>query len=252
MQIPVEARDKLKELLDVKYTNIVSQTTTDIGRTNLIEVDIPTEGPPIACKPYAVPLKYPEFVDHEIKQLVETGIILQSMSDWGSLILVVPKKEDCVDASTKTNTNTNKNSKFNLRLCINYRKLNSRIQTAHQIKADGSLGKVKSNYPLPTIDSILECFNGCSFFSTIDLRSGYYHIRLTKEAVEKTAFVTDKGMWIFHSLPFGINIGPSTFSYVLGKVFAPCTEFTLNYLGDIMIFSTTWQEHLQHLEELFK
>ena len=143
-----------------------------------------------------------------------------------------------------------KNSKFNLQLCIDYRKLNSWIQTACQIKAYGSLGKVISNYPLPTIDSILVCFNGCKFFSTIDLRSGYYHICLTKEAVEKTAYVTEKGKWIFHSLPFGINIGPSAFSCVLGKVLAQFTEFALNYQDDIMIFSKTWQHHLKHLEEV--
>ena len=69
------------------------------------------------------------------------------------------------------------------------------------------------------------------------------------EAAEKTAFVTDKGKWIFHSLQFGIKIGPSTFSYVLGKGLAPCTEFTLNYLDDIMIFSRTWGEHLNTLKQ---
>ena len=100
---------------------------------------------------------------------------------------------------------------FNLQLCINYRKLNSQIQTACQIKANGNLGKVISNYPFPTINSILACFNGCKFVSTIDLGSGYYHIHLTKDAAEKTVFVTDKGKWIFHSLLFGINIGPSAF-----------------------------------------
>ena len=124
-------------------------------------------------------------------------------------------------------------------MCLDYRKLNSRIQTAYQIKADGSLGKVISNYPLPTIDSILAHFNGCKFFSEIDLSSGHYHIRLMKEAAGKTSFITDKGKWIFHSLPFGINIGPSAFSYVLGKVLASCTAFALNYLDDIMIFLTT-------------
>ena len=86
----------------------------------------------------------------------------------------------------------------------------------------------------------------------IDFRSGYYHICLTKEAAEKTAFVIDMGKWIFHSLPFGINIGPSAFSYVLGKVLTQCTEFALNYLDDIMIFSKTWQDHVNHLEEVFK
>ena len=148
-------------------------------------------------------------------------------------------------------SSNNNNGKFNLKLYIDCRKLNRRIQTTHQIKVDDILGKVISNYPLPTIDSILAHFNDCKHFSTIDLRSGYYHIRLTKEAAEKTAFVTDKGKWIFHSLPFGINIGPSAFSYVLGKVLTQYTEFILNYLDDIMIFSETWQEHLEHLEEVF-
>ena len=85
-----------------------------------------------------------------------------------------------------------------------------------RLKADGSLGKVISNYLLPTIDSMLVHFNGCKLF-TIGLRSGYYHIHLKKEAAEKAGFVTDKGKWIFHSLPFGINIGPSAFSYLLGR-----------------------------------
>ena len=129
----------------------MSQRATDIGRTNLIKLDIPTEGPPIASKPCTVTPKYHKFVDHEIKQLEEAGTILQSTSDWASPILVLPKKED--------------------------------------------------------------------------LRSGYYHIRL----IEKTAFVTNKGKWIFHSPAFGINIEPLAFSYVLGKVLAQCTEFTLNY-----------------------
>ena len=163
---------------------------------------------------------------------------------------MVPKKEEHVD--TSNNPGSSKNGKVNLWLCIDYRKLNSQIQTACQIKAIGSLGKVIYNYPLPTIESILVQFNGCKFFSTVDLWYGYYHIRFTKEAVEKTALVTDKGKGIFHSLPFGINIGPSAFSYVLGRVLAQCTEFMLTYVDDIMIFLKTWQEHLKHLKEVVK
>ena len=73
----------------------------DIGRTNLIELDISTEGPPIASKPYAMPLKYHKFVDHEIKQLEEADIILRSMRNWASPILVVPKKEECAETGSK-------------------------------------------------------------------------------------------------------------------------------------------------------
>ena len=119
------------------------------------------------------------------------------------------KERRKVDANS--NASNKNNGKFNLRLCIDYRKLNSRIQTVHQIKVDGSLGTVISNYPLPTLGSILTHFNGCKFFSTIDLRSDCYHIRLTMEAAEKTAFVNDKGKWIFHSLPLVLILGPQPF-----------------------------------------
>ena len=133
--------------------------------------------------------------------------------------------------------NAQGSSNFNLWLCIDYRKLNSHIQTACQIKADGTSGKVISNYFLPTIDSILAHFNGCNYFSTINLRLGYYHIKLSKDAAKKTGFVTDKGKWIFHSLPFNTNIGPSTILYILGKVLAQCSEYNLNYVDNIMDLS---------------
>ena len=100
----------------------------DIGRTNLIELDITTEGPPIACKPYSVPLKDWDFVDQKIKQLEDAGIISHLMSNWASPILVLPKKPDLNASSTKDN------KQFNLRLCIDYHKLNNRILTARQIK----------------------------------------------------------------------------------------------------------------------
>ena len=203
VEIPEGARTKLQELLDKKYPHIMSQNAMDIGRTNLIELDTPMEGLPIASKPYTVLLKYHEFTDHEIKQLEDVGIILQSLSDCSSPILVVPKKQDHMEPNNPLGS-----SNFNLQLCIDYRKLKCHIQTACQIKANGSLRKVISKYHLPTINSILDHFNGCKYFSTINLRLGYYHIKLSKEAAEKTAFVTDKGKWIFHSLPFSINIGP--------------------------------------------
>ena len=90
------------------------------------------------------------------------------------------------------NNHAKHKKEFNLRLYINYRKLNSHIVTARQIKSDGSIGKVIANYPLPTTNNLLARFQGCKYFSTIDLRSGYYHIRLGKEALERTAFIIYK------------------------------------------------------------
>ena len=102
-------------------------------------------------------------MDHEIKQLEDAGIISHSMSNWASPILVMPKKPDLYASSTKDN------KQFNLRLCIDYCKLNNRILTARQIKADGKLGKVVANYPLPTIDKLLAHFKDYKYFSTLDL-----------------------------------------------------------------------------------
>ena len=170
---------KLQQLLKAKYRSIVSKSAMDKGRTNLIELDFPTKGPPIACKPYSVPLKYQDLVDQEIKQLEDAGIILHSMSNWASPILVVPKKDNPNVASNI------KDKQFNLHFCIDYHKLISRILTARQLKADGWLGKVVANYPLPTIGNLLAHFKDCQYFSTLDLCSRYYHIKQTLEAAER-------------------------------------------------------------------
>ena len=76
MDIPKKARTKLQELLNKKCLQIISQNAMDIGRTNLIELDVPMEGPLIAYKLYTVLLKYHKFLDHEIKQLEEASINL--------------------------------------------------------------------------------------------------------------------------------------------------------------------------------
>ena len=139
-----EAKRKLNTLLEEKYSDTVSKLATDIGRTNLIELDIPTEGPCVSCRPYSILLKYRDFVDEEIQQLEDAGIISRSMSDWASPVLVVPKKPAPQDPKSSGK------KQFNLRLCTDYRRLNNQIITVRQIKSNGTLGKVVASYPLPT------------------------------------------------------------------------------------------------------
>ena len=101
LEVPDEAKRKLNTLLKEKYWDIVSKSAMDIGRTNLIELDIPTGGPCVSCRPYSILLKYRDFVDEKIKQLEDADIISRSMSDWASPILVVPKKpaQDSISSS---------------------------------------------------------------------------------------------------------------------------------------------------------
>ena len=108
---PQDIRDQLNHMFNTKFTCIVSKSSTDFGRTNLVEMDLPTTGLPAASKLYTIPLKYKSFVDDEIKLLEDVGCISKSLSDWGSPICIVKKKPD-----------PSQPNKLQLRMCIDYKK----------------------------------------------------------------------------------------------------------------------------------
>ena len=92
---------------------------------------------------------------------------------------------------------------------------------------------------------------GAKFFLTIDLQSGYYHIALGKDSRSKTAFVMPFGKYKFLQVPFGLAQAPAFFQHLMNKVLDNC-PFAMTYLDDIIIFSDTEEEHLAHIEEIFK
>ena len=92
---------------------------------------------------------------------------------------------------------------------------------------------------------------GAKFFSTIDLRSGYYHIALGKDLRAKTAFVMPFGKYEYLQVPFGLAQAPAFFQHLMNKVLDNC-PFAMTYLDDIIIFSDTEEEHLAHIKEIFK
>ena len=92
-EIPQAARDKLNHMINNQFTCIISNSSAaDFGRSNLVEMDLPTTGFPIASKPYTIPHKYNSFVDEEIKLLGDTGCISKSLSYWASPLCIVKKK----------------------------------------------------------------------------------------------------------------------------------------------------------------
>ena len=93
-QVPQEARDKLSSILDNEFDIIVSMSSTDVGRTSLLKMGIPTTGPPIAWKPYLIALKHQNFIDKEIHSLEDVGCTSESLSTWAALVIIVPKKPD--------------------------------------------------------------------------------------------------------------------------------------------------------------
>ena len=94
LYIPQAARDKLNHMINTQFACIVSQSSTDFGRTNLVEMDLPTTGLPVAPKPYTLPLKYKSFIDEEIKLLEDAGCISKSIRNLASPICIVKKKPE--------------------------------------------------------------------------------------------------------------------------------------------------------------
>ena len=135
-------------------------------------------------------------------------------------------------------------------MIIDYRQLNKRIITSRAPDKNGKVGKVISNYPIPTIESLLARLEGCKYFSILDLRSGYHHIGLSERSKPLTVFTTHSGKFQWNVLPFGIGIGVHTCCFVINKAIGHCSDFAANYLDDIIVFSRTAEDHMEHLEKI--
>ena len=103
-------------------------------------------------------------------------------------------------------------------------------------------------YPLPRIDATLNSLVGCKYFTTLDLASGYWQVALEESDKEKTAFSTSQGHYEFNVMPFGLTNPPATFQRLMECALAGLTnEKCLIYLDDIIVFSSTFSDHLKQL-----
>ena len=151
-----------------------------------------------------------------LRTCLAQGHIRPSQSPYGAPILFVPKKDG------------------RWRMCIDYRALNKQT--------------IKDRYPLPRIDDLLDRLGKAKYFSTIDLASGYHQIAMKEDDIPKTAFRTHRGHFEFVVMPFGVSNAPATFQRLMNKVFAKELDaFILVYLDDILVFSQTQEEHLEHI-----
>jgi hypothetical protein len=159
-------------------------------------------------------------VDKQLAVLLEKGLIEPSSSPYGAPVLFVAKPDG------------------SLRMCIDYRMLNKIT--------------VKNRYPMPRIDDLLDKLHGAKVFSSLDLVSGYWQIRMAPADVPKTAFRVPQGHFQWKVLPFGLNNAPAKFQSTMNAMLGPFLgKFALVYLDDILIFSTTPEQHEQYLRQVF-
>jgi len=153
----------------------------------------------------------------EITALLEAGLIKPSDSPFGAQVLFVAKKD-----GTR-------------RMCIDYRSLNE--------------DTIRDAYPLPRIDDLLDRLAGAKWFSKLDLRSAYHQMRVHPDDTHKTAFRTPMGSFEFLVLPYGVQNAPAAFSRMMDQVLpaARFRAFTSVYIDDLLIFSKTLEEHVEHL-----
>ncbi|QRV78981.1 Retrovirus-related Pol polyprotein from transposon [Ceratobasidium sp. AG-Ba] len=178
------------------------------------------DAPPIALTPYTHSPAKKEAIDKQIDDWLRLEVITESDSPWAFPVIVVY----CNDKP---------------RVCIDYRKLNERA--------------IPDQFPLPKQTDILHALEGAQFLSTLDALAGFTQLTIKEEDRLKTAFRCHRGLFQFNQLPFGFLNGPSAFQRVMQKVLAPFLWlFALVYIEDIVIYSKTFEEHLLHLDTIFK
>ena len=102
-------------------------------------------------------------------------------------------------------------------------------------------------YPMPRIEELIDTTGPAVVISTLDLTKGYWQIPMAEESKDKTAFTTPFGLFEFEVMPFGLHSAPATFQRMINHVLRECWSFARAYLNDIVVFSSSWEEHLNHL-----
>lgn len=213
--LPVEQRAQLQPLCDSELFK------SQPGYTELIKHRIVLkENAQPKRMSYRIPERLQTAFEDEVKLMQQMGIVEPSKSEWCNPVVLVPKKDNT------------------LRFCIDFRYLNS-------------VSKFDS-YPMPRIEELIEKLGKAKFISTIDLSKGYWQVPLDWESRELTAFRTPRGLMHFRVLPFGLHGAPPTFQRLMDTVLNGLGEFAAAYLDDVVIFSTSWESHLQHLQTVFK
>ncbi|CAF3050663.1 unnamed protein product [Rotaria sp. Silwood2] len=174
---------------------------------------------PLSSRPYPRTIQQRRELQAEIQKMLHVNQIRPSNSPWSSPVIIHKKKDG------------------GIRFLVDYRKLNSVTK--------------KDSFPQPTTEELLHRLGGHCFYSKLDLKSGYFQIPIHEADKEKTAFITQDGLWEFNVLPQGIMNGPPTFQRTMHNLLGYGRwDYVMAYLDDILIFSRTFDEHVKHLTEI--
>jgi hypothetical protein len=176
--------------------------------------------PLMAIRPY----RYAQHQKHELERqcsdMLRHRAIRASSSAFATPVLLVKKGDS------------------SCRFCVDYRALN--------------VVTVKDKFLIPIVEELLDELRGTKFFSKLDLRSSYHQVRMDPTDIEKTVFQTHKGLFEFLVMLFGLTNGPATIQALMNDVLCPfLRQFVLVCFDNILVYSSSWEEHLRHLYLVF-
>ena len=220
LDMPEHEKTRLITLLN-EYCDVFAPAEGPNGHTTVIQHAISPSGLPIHQPLRRLSEALKDTVKSEVQRMLHQDVIRPSASPWSSPVVMVKKKDG------------------SWRFCIDYRKLNA---VTH-----------RDAYPLPRIDVTLDSLVRCKYFTILDLASGYWQVAVEESDKQKTAFSTPQGHFEFNVMPFGLTNAPATFQRLMECVLSGLTyKQCLIYLDDIIVFSTTFDEHIERLTHVFQ
>jgi hypothetical protein len=172
---------------------------------------------PVNTKPYRYSPLHKDEIEKQVKSLLQAGLISPSTSPFASPMLLVQKKDGtwC--------------------FCVDYRRLNSVT--------------VKNKFPMPLIEEMLDELTGARYFTKLDFKADFHQVRMDPTDEFKTAFKTHYGHYQFKVMPFGLTNTPATFQCIMNSILEPfLRKFVIVFMDDILIYSSTLQDHAQHIK----
>ena len=204
-----------------KHHDLFAAKVSELGHTDTVIMKIDTgDNLPIKLRPYRTPIHNREVIDKAVDEMLEANVIRRSKSPWSFPVVIADKKDG------------------SKRFCVDFRKLN-RITKAN-------------SYPLPLIDNILALLGKAKYFTSLDLKSGYWQVLMDEPDKEKTAFACHHGLSDFNVKPFGLCCEPAIYQELMSIVLQGLSQFATAYLDDKLIYSETLEQHLSHLETVFE